>query len=124
MFLYRAGWREKSADGRLEAYNRDIYYSVTRDASKIYLKLVNADKFDKNVKVNLPGVSVADVGLKVTLAAPDIETAHRPNVNTKEQELVAPISSEVEAVSQADGSSCYELLLPPDSVNVVVLEAK
>ena len=118
------GEKKALTEGRLEAYNRDIYYSVTRDASKIYLKLVNADKFDKNVKVNLPGVSVADVGLKVTLAAPDIETAHRPNVNTKEQELVAPISSEVEAVSQADGSSCYELLLPPDSVNVVVLEAK
>lgn len=97
---------------------------MTKDASKLYLKLVNADHFEKNVKVNLSGVSVADKGVRVTLAAPDSETAHRPNVNTKEQETVTPVSNKVEAAGQADGSSCYEFLLPPDSVNVVVLEAK
>lgn len=118
------GEKKALTEGRLEAYNRDIFYSVTKDASKVYLKLVNADSLEKNIKVNLCGIPVGSKGSKITLSAPDIELAYRPNVNTKEQEVIVPISSTIEAAGQTGGNPYYEFLLPPDSVSVVVLDIK
>ena len=47
------GLKKAVIDGKLEAYNRDVYHSVTKDESSVYMKLVNADNFEKRVKVSL-----------------------------------------------------------------------
>ncbi len=38
----------KTLDYKLEAYNREIFNSVTKDDNYVYVKLVNADPFEKN----------------------------------------------------------------------------
>lgn len=105
---------------KLAAYNRDIYSSVTKDAGHMYIKLVNADSFEKNMRVFVSGVETAEKGTRITLAAPDEELAHRPNVNTKEKEMVVPVSSTVAPVKE----NVYDLALPAESVSVVVIPVK
>lgn len=114
------GEKKALLESRLEAYNRDIFSSVTKDSSQIYMKLVNTDSFEKHLKVNLRDVPAAGTGKRITLAAKDMELANRPNVNTKEEELIVPISS----VLEPEGDSSYRLILPPNSLTVLVFPAK
>ncbi len=105
-------------DCKLESYNRDVYHSVTKDSEKVYIKLVNADYFDKILKISLQNLSVGKQAEAITLTG-DVELLHLPNINTKEAENIIPLSREVEV--QGDS---LEIMLPANSVNVVVLKQK
>lgn len=106
-------------NGKLEAYNRDVFHSVTKDDSHVYMKLVNADDFDKLVKISLADLDVEKDAELVTLTA-DAELVHRPNVNTKEAEPVVPVKTGF----ALEESGSFEVVLPADSVNVVVLKTR
>jgi alpha-L-arabinofuranosidase len=115
------GVKKAEINARLEAYNRDIYHSVTEDENNVYMKLVNAEHFEKRVKINLADLPVEEKAELVTLTG-DAELVHRPNVNTKEAELVVPVSSSFEINSVGTrGEQEFELVLPANSVSVVVL---
>lgn len=117
----RDGVRRAVLEGKLEAYNRDVYHSVTKDGSRVCMKLVNADYFEKRVKINLSGLSVGEQAECITLTAEE-ELVHRPNVNTRERELVVPVSSFQEILrSPEDGEAFLEMTLPADCLRVIVL---
>lgn len=103
-------------DYKLESYNRDVYHSVTTDDEKVYIKLVNADDFEKKLKINLNQLTVQEQAERIVLTA-DAKLVHTPNVNTKEKERIVPATSEMKV--QEDG---FEMMLPANSVNVVVLK--
>lgn len=105
-------------DYKLESYNRDVYHSVTKDDKRVYIKLVNAEDFEKKLKVNLDKLSVKKEAKLVTLTG-EADLVHIPNVNTKEVEKIVPATRQLEV--QTEG---FEIMLPANSVNVVVLEMK
>lgn len=112
------GVKKAPLDCKLESYNRDIYHSVTKDSDKVYIKLVNADYFDKILKVSLQDLAVEAQAEAITLTG-DVELLHLPNINIKEAENIAPVSREIEVPE--DG---FEIMVPASSVNVVVLNLK
>lgn len=116
--FYAAADGEKKAvlDCKLESYNRDIHHSVTKDDKKVYVKLVNADDFEKKLKLNFDKLSVKEQAELVTLTG-DADLVHTPNVNTKEVEKVVPVTDSVAV--QKEG---IEIMLPANSVSVLVLE--
>ena len=103
-------------DYKLESYNRDVYHSVTRDDKKVYIKLVNAEDFEKKLKINLDKLPVKKMAELVTLTG-GADLVHMPNVNIKEAEKIVPVTGQLEV--QAEG---FEIMLPANSVNVVILE--
>ena len=103
-------------DYKLEAYNTDVFSSVTKDDKKLYMKLVNADNFEKAVKVVVNDVKIADKAKVVTITAP-AELAHTPNVNEKNNEVVVPCES---SASFTDGMSV--ITLPANSVVAVIAD--
>lgn len=100
---------------KLEAYNRDVYHSVTADEKNVYMKLVNSDKFDKKVNVKLDNLNVAKNAEWIVLTGKD-EYVHSSNINTKEEELVKPVSKNIEI-----NNNFIEIDLPANSVSVIVL---
>lgn len=105
-------------DCKLESYNRDVFHSVTEDNDKVYAKLVNADNFEKKVKVNFENLSPKNEAAVITLTG-DNEWVHTPNVNTKELERIVPVKSTIPVENTG-----FELVLPANSVSVVVLDKK
>ena len=79
---------------KLEAYNRDVFHSVTKDEEKVYAKLVNTENYTKKVLVKLDQLSVKGKAEVITLTGEE-ELVHKPNVNTKEKEWVVPASRKV-----------------------------
>ena len=100
---------------KLEAYTHDIYHSVTADEEKVYIKLVNAENFGKHMKVNLEHLNIHDQAELVTLTAED-DLVHMQNVNEKNNERVVPVTTRI-PVSKTG----FELIMPANSVNVVIL---
>lgn len=100
---------------KLEAYNRDVYHSVTADDNKVYMKLVNAEDFTKKVDIRLEDLAVAGEAEWIVLTG-DAELVHTANVNTKEAELVKPVSKMI----SVDGNY-FQVDLPANSVSVIVL---
>ena len=110
-----AGIKHAVLDNKLEAYNREVFNSVTEDNDKVYIKLVNAEAFDKKLKLKLDKLNVKTDAKWIVLTA-DAEHVHTANVNTKEAELVVPVTR------TAVVTDFYmELDLPANSVNIVVL---
>lgn len=101
---------------KLEAYNTDVFSSVTKDEKNIYMKLVNADNFEKAVKVVVNDVNVASTAKVVTITASP-EFAHTPNVNEKNNEVVAPVES---TASFSDKEAV--ITLPANSVVAVIAD--
>lgn len=106
----------KVLDYKLEAYNREIYNSVTKDDKHVYVKLVNADNVDKDVKIDLKDLQVASAGKHIVLTG-DASLVHVPNVNKKNEEKVAP----TEAVIRVNNESTL-VTVPANSVNVIILD--
>ncbi len=79
---------------KLEAYNRDVFSSVTKDDKNLYLKLVNADGFEKNLTINLDNLS--DGSAEVITIGGDFSKAAIPNVNTADNEEFVPVNSKTE----------------------------
>ncbi|MCM3783167.1 alpha-L-arabinofuranosidase [Neobacillus mesonae] len=108
----------KVLDYKLEAYNREVYHSVTKDDKHVYVKLVNPDMSVKSIKLNLNGLNVADIG-QLTVLTGDASLVHVPNVNKKNDEKVQPYQTSIE-VNQASAL----VSMPANSVNVLVLNLK
>lgn len=108
----------KHLDYKLEAYNTDVFSSVTKDESKIYMKLVNADNYSKPVKVVIKDTAVLNAGKTITVTGP-LESVHTPNINEKNNEVIVPVEGDVifkngEAV----------ITLPANSVVAVIADIK
>lgn len=106
----------KVLDYKLEAYNHEIFNSVTKDEQHVYVKLVNADVIEKVTKINLENIDLASTGKMITLTG-DSSLVDIPNVNKKNDEKIVPIEREV----VLDKNSAI-LNLAPNSVNVLVLD--
>lgn len=106
----------KVLDYKLEAYNREVYNSVTKDDKHLYVKLVNADRVEKATKLDLKGLNVAATGKWITLTG-DASLVHTPNVNRKNDEKVTPVETEI--VFDKDTAIVN---LAAHSVNVIVLD--
>ncbi|MFQ9933872.1 MAG: hypothetical protein ACLRVQ_05515, partial [Lachnospiraceae bacterium] len=96
----------------------DVFSSVTKDESKIYMKLVNADNYSKPVKVVIKDTAVLNAGKTITVTGP-LESAHTPNINEKNNEVIVPVEGDVifkngEAV----------ITLPANSVVAVIADIK
>ncbi|MFD1135605.1 alpha-L-arabinofuranosidase C-terminal domain-containing protein [Paenibacillus urinalis] len=106
----------KVLDYKLEAYNREVYHSVTKDEKHVYVKLVNPDTSGKSIKIDLDSLNTASKG-QLTVLTGDASLVHVPNVNKRDDEKVQPYQTEVE-VERAS----VVISLPANSVNVLVLE--
>lgn len=106
----------KVLDYKLEAYNSDIFNSVTKDDQHVYVKLVNADPFEKTTKISLKDIHVAAGGKMVTVTG-DETLVHTPNVNKKNAEKVVPFESTI----RIDDHSTV-VTLAANSVNIIVLD--
>ncbi len=106
---------------KLEEYNRDVYHSVTADENKVYMKLVNAEDFKKNVVINLANLSVKSKAELITLTG-DAELVHTSNINTREAELIRPTTTKASVKTSKDNAQSMALTLPANSVSVVVLQ--
>ena len=112
------GSKEKKGllNNKLEAYNKDVFHSVTADEAKVYAKLVNAENFEKKVLVKLDALKVANKAEVITLTG-EADLVHKPSVNTKEKEWVVPVSNKMTVKNNV-----LEVVLPANSVNVVVFD--
>ncbi|WP_084011704.1 alpha-L-arabinofuranosidase C-terminal domain-containing protein [Paenibacillus kribbensis] len=108
----------KVLDYKLEAYNSDVFNSVTKDAEHVYVKLVNADNVDKATQLNLQELSVESTAKLITLTG-DSSLVHVPNVNKKNDEKVVPTEQQISLDNNA-----ILMQLPANSVNVLVLDFK
>ncbi|AET58487.1 alpha-L-arabinofuranosidase [Paenibacillus terrae HPL-003] len=108
----------KALDYKLEAYNRDVFNSVTKDAEHVYVKLVNADNVDKTTQLSLQELSVESSAKLITLTG-DSSLVHVPNVNKKNDEKVVPTEQQISLHNNS-----ILLQLPANSVNVLVLDLK
>jgi len=106
----------KVLDYKLEAYNSDIFNSVTKDDQHVYVKLVNSDPFEKTTKISLKDIHVAAGGKMVTVAG-DESLVHTPNVNKKNAEKVVPFETNI----KIDDHSTV-VTLAANSVNIIVLD--
>lgn len=115
-----SGWNSKVLDYKLEAYNRDVFHSVTADDKRVYVKLVNADGVDKNMRLNLDGLNVSADAKLVTLTG-EASLLHVPNVNKKNAEQVVPVESGF-TLDNGEAGGTVVLKLPANSVSVAVLD--
>ncbi|GKU24615.1 alpha-L-arabinofuranosidase C-terminal domain-containing protein [Clostridium folliculivorans] len=106
----------KVLEYKLEAYNDQIFNSVTRDSEHVYIKLVNADNFNKKINIDIQDISLSDRA-KLILLTGEEDIVHLPNVNKKNDEKIIPVEVEVEL-----SSNCVILDLPSNSVNVLVFD--
>ncbi len=106
----------KVLDYKLEAYNKDVFNSVTKDDKHIYIKLVNADNFVKPTRVMVKDLSIASEAEMVVITG-DIDVAYAANVNTKNKELVVPTESKI---NFENGEAL--VTLPAQSVVAVIAE--
>ncbi|MBT2287630.1 alpha-L-arabinofuranosidase [Paenibacillus albidus] len=102
-------------DYKLEAYNRELFHSVTKDTEHVYVKLVNADHVDKAAQLNFHDLHVEATAKLVTLTG-DPTLVHLPNVNKRDDERVVPRECNVSLNNQS-----IVLNFPAHSVNVLVL---
>ncbi|GAA4078675.1 alpha-L-arabinofuranosidase C-terminal domain-containing protein [Amphibacillus indicireducens] len=103
-------------DYKLEAYNDEIFNSVTKDQDHVYLKLVNPDSFEKTTQVSLNDLAVKST-VKVIELTGDLADVHKPNVNKKNNEKVVPVETEL-VMTEGD----LTVTLSPHSVNVLVFD--
>ena len=108
----------KVLDYKLEAYNHDIFNSVTKDEEHLYIKLVNADNFDKPVKLSIEDLAFESCAKCITITG-DATKAHVPNVNTKENEPIVPAESEITFTD-----SQTTIVLPANSVTAIIADRK
>lgn len=106
----------KVLDYKLEAYNSDIYHSVTKNDNQVFVKLVNADMEAKQTKCIFDSLKVASSIKTITLSG-DAALLHVPNVNQKNDEKIMPVESTVECT----GNECT-ITLPANSVTILVMD--
>ncbi|MGM0524483.1 MAG: alpha-L-arabinofuranosidase C-terminal domain-containing protein, partial [Bacillota bacterium] len=82
---------------KLEAYHKDLFTSVTSDDERVYVKVVNAESYDKSVTLLLKGFDVSRKAEKVTITG-DARDLHVPNINTKNNEVITPTIEKLDFV--------------------------
>jgi alpha-L-arabinofuranosidase len=105
---------------RLDSYDKELFSSVTKDDKYIYIKLVNAGRDEKKVKVILDenGGQVSNMRKAVkSVLSGDIDLAQMPNINTRENSPIEVKSTDIMIGSQ------FEIDMPPVSVVVVRTES-
>lgn len=105
-------------DYKLEAYNSEIFNSVTKDDQHVYLKLVNADPFEKTTEMKLNDLTLGAVGKMITVTGDDT-LLNTPNVNKKNDEKVQPTEAAIKLIGDS-----ITVTLAANSVNVIVLDVK
>lgn len=108
------GFSSRTLDYKLEAYNRAVYHSVTKDEEHLYAKLVNNADVPKKLEVTIEDYKQVAEAKMIVLTA-DEELVHTANVNTKRSEPVQPKEYTI-AVNEQKA----QILLPANSVCVVV----
>ncbi|CAH1219150.1 hypothetical protein PAECIP111892_04673 [Paenibacillus auburnensis] len=108
----------KVLDYKLEAYNSEVFNSVTKDAEHVYVKLVNPDDVAKATELKLEELDVESAAKLITLTG-DAPLVHVPNVNQKNNERIVPQEREISLAKDT-----VILNLPANSVNVLVLDLK
>ncbi|MNB79312.1 Extracellular exo-alpha-L-arabinofuranosidase precursor [compost metagenome] len=103
-------------DYKLEAYNSEVFNSVTKDAEHVYVKLVNPDAVAKATALQLQNLNVKAAAKLITLTG-DAALVHVPNVNQKNNERIVPQERQL----TVDGNPVV-LKLPANSVSVLVLD--
>ena len=88
---------------------------MTTDEKHVYVKLVNAEDFDKHLKVSLDNLDIRDQAVLVSLCG-DISQKDVPNVNAKNDERIVPVTTPI--YTAKDG---FDIVLPANSVQVVIL---
>lgn len=114
------GSRSEVLDYKLEAYNRELFHSVTMDDDKIYAKLVNADHYEKKVAISyLTGAEkiAGERRAELIILTGEEKQVHTMNVNRRDAEIVKPVSSQCII---CDGK--ITITLPANSVSVLVSE--
>lgn len=106
----------KVLDYKLEAYNREVFHSVTKDEHHVYVKLVNADGVDKSTRICLQDLKVDASARLITLTGED-HLVHIPNVNQKNDEKVVPQEQEITL-----SETSVVVNLTAHSVNVLVMD--
>lgn len=101
---------------KLEAYNNEIFYSITRDEKAIYIKLVNSDATAKPLQIGFGEATLKTEYCCIQLTG-DAGLLHTPNVNKKAAELITPLE---QTYVMQDGQAILEL--PANSVQVLILE--
>lgn len=101
-------------DYKLEAYNSDVYHSVTKDDSKLYIKLVNPDTIQKQLRLQLADFPAIAIAHHIVLTG-DNKLLNKANVNKKNNELVVPVESQItfqnnEAILHLDANSVHVLV--------------
>ena len=105
---------------RLDAYDKELFSSVTRDEDYLYIKLVNASEESKKVRINIKNDANDKVnnykGYKYTVSG-NAETAHIPNITTKSNSAIdvkekeAVLGSEFAALIDAVSVNVYKIKL-------------
>ncbi len=108
----------KVLDYKLEAYNSEVFHSVTKDAEHVYVKLVNPDAVAKATELKLQELNVEADAKLITLTG-EAPLVHVPNVNQKNNERIVPQERGISLVKDT-----VILNLPANSVNVLMLELK
>ncbi len=109
-----AGFDSIKLEYKLEAYNRAVFHSVTKDEEHLYAKLVNASDVSKKMDIFIDGYKqVYDA--KAILLTAGKEFVDTANVNTKEEELVKPCECRLAVNEQK-----VQVILPAHSVTVLV----
>ncbi|GFP75791.1 alpha-L-arabinofuranosidase C-terminal domain-containing protein [Clostridium fungisolvens] len=106
----------KVLDYKLEAYNNQVFNSVTRDSEHVYIKLVNADNFQKKINVDIKDIYLSDRAKAIVLTGEE-DIAHLPNVNKKNDEKIIPVELDIKLINNS-----VTLDLPSNSVNVLVFD--
>lgn len=101
---------------KLEAYNNEIFHSVTKDDQHIYVKLVNADPFDKKTEIVMNDVRLETEAKMITVTG-DTEFLNTPNVNKKNDEKVTPSETSIQLTNNQT-----VVTLPANSVNIIILD--
>lgn len=101
-------------DYKLEAYNKDVFSSATEDDKHIYVKLINAEGFDKKLELKAAGLKADAKRILLTASA---ELVNKPNVNERDHELVTPKEDKISAKN-----GVYRLDLPANSFTVLILD--
>ncbi|MDO3411525.1 alpha-L-arabinofuranosidase C-terminal domain-containing protein [Saccharibacillus sp. CPCC 101409] len=115
-----SGRSSKVLNYKLEAYNRDVFHSVTADDERVYVKLVNADGVDKRTRLNFDGLNAAGEAKLITLTG-DAALLNVPNVNKKNAEIIVPAESRFK-LERSEAGRAAILNLPANSVSVAVLD--
>lgn len=109
-------FNSKVLDYKLEAYNKEVFNSVTADAENVYIKLVNAANYSKNTKLILKDLDIEATAKTVVITA-DEQYANVPNVNKRGNEIVVPVE---DSINFTNGEAV--ITLPANSVVAVIVK--